>query len=53
MLDIDYMNRFKDFTVDPVNFSDLDDLVQELHDDGLQVTIILVSYYELEEQFML
>ncbi|XP_071523342.1 sucrase-isomaltase, intestinal-like [Panulirus ornatus] len=39
--DIDYMNRYRDFTYDPVNWGDLPDLIQELHNDNLKVTLIL------------
>ena len=42
-LDIDYMNRQRDFTYDPIHWGDLPDLVQELHNDNIKVTIILVS----------
>ena len=43
VLDIDYMERQRDFTYDPVNWGDLPELVQELHNDDVKVTIILVS----------
>ena len=41
--DIDYMDGFKDFTYDPVNFGDLPELVEELHADNIRTTLILVS----------
>mmetsp|Transcript_5855 Transcript_5855/g.9428 ORF Transcript_5855/g.9428 Transcript_5855/m.9428 type:complete len:134 (+) Transcript_5855:3644-4045(+) len=31
--DIDYMENYKDFTVDPVNFKDLPEWVDTLHDE--------------------
>ncbi|KAK3876903.1 hypothetical protein Pcinc_018349 [Petrolisthes cinctipes] len=40
-LDIDYMERFRDFTYDPVPWGDLPALTQELHNDNLKLTIIL------------
>ncbi|KAK7063114.1 hypothetical protein SK128_019864 [Halocaridina rubra] len=40
-LDIDYMYRNRDFTYDPVDWADLPDLLQELHNDDLKVTLIL------------
>lgn len=42
VLDIDYMERQRDFTYDPVNWADLPELVQELHNDNVKLTIILV-----------
>ncbi|KAK3870746.1 hypothetical protein Pcinc_024052 [Petrolisthes cinctipes] len=39
--DIDYMDTRRDFTYDPVNWGDLPDLIQELHNDNLKVTTIL------------
>ncbi|KAK7073777.1 hypothetical protein SK128_024244 [Halocaridina rubra] len=40
-MDIDYMYRQRDFTYDPTNWADMPDLIQELHNDNLRVTLIL------------
>lgn len=40
--DIDYMDRQRDFTYDPVNWGDMPDLINELHNDNIKVTLILV-----------
>lgn len=40
-LDIDYMDGRQDFTIDPVNWGDLPDLVDELHNEGIKITLIL------------
>ncbi|ROT64340.1 alpha glucosidase [Penaeus vannamei] len=39
--DIDYMDRQRDFTYDPVNWGDMPDLINELHNDNIKVTLIL------------
>ena len=39
--DIDYMDQFKDFTYDHVNFEGLPDFVEELHQDGLKYIQII------------
>ncbi|KAK7081084.1 hypothetical protein SK128_022647, partial [Halocaridina rubra] len=39
-LDIDYMYKRRDFTYDTVIWTDLPNLMQELHNDGLKVTLI-------------
>ncbi|XP_063608806.1 sucrase-isomaltase, intestinal-like [Penaeus indicus] len=39
--DIDYMDRQRDFTYDPVNWGDMPDLIDELHNDNIKVTLIL------------
>lgn len=38
--DIDYMDRFLDFTVDPVRYKGLGKFVEELHSDGLNYVMI-------------
>ncbi|KZS13425.1 Lysosomal alpha-glucosidase [Daphnia magna] len=40
-VDIDYMDKRRDFTIDPVNFADLPALVDEVKRDGLKFGIIL------------
>lgn len=42
-IDIDYMLRFRDFTIDPDGWGDLPALAQELHNDDVKLTLILVS----------
>ncbi|XP_015792613.1 lysosomal alpha-glucosidase-like [Tetranychus urticae] len=39
--DIDYMDRYNDFTVDPVNFAGLSDFVNELHSMRLHYVLIM------------
>ncbi|XP_042876375.1 sucrase-isomaltase, intestinal-like [Penaeus japonicus] len=39
--DIDYMERQRDFTYDPVNWGDMPELIEELHNDNIKVTLIL------------
>ncbi|XP_072320167.1 lysosomal alpha-glucosidase [Eucyclogobius newberryi] len=39
--DIDYMDRFLDFTYDPVNFNTLPDLVKDLHEHDQRYVLIL------------
>lgn len=43
-LDIDYMLRFRDFTYDPDAWGDLPALTQELHNDDVKLTLILVIF---------
>lgn len=40
--DIDYMDEKKDFTIDEKAYSNLTDLVKDLHDNGQKYVIILV-----------
>lgn len=40
--DIDYMNNFKDFTFDDKKYQTLPAFVDELHDKGRKVIIVLV-----------
>merc|ERR1719192_1120523 len=39
--DIDYMDRKRDFTYDPVGFAGLPEWIQELHDRGMHYITIL------------
>lgn len=50
-LDIDYMDRKRDFTYDPVSWGDLPGLTQELHNDNIRLTIILVSHCHWSLQY--
>lgn len=42
-VDIDYMDQYRDWTLDPVNFSDLPALVDDLHSYGMHFIPIVVS----------
>lgn len=39
--DIDYMEDYKDFTFDPVNYGDLPQFVEEIHENNLQYIPII------------
>ena len=39
--DIDYLDRYRDFTFDPVNFKGLADLVNSLHDKNMKYIPII------------
>ncbi|MCL4126619.1 UNVERIFIED_CONTAM: hypothetical protein GTU68_014237, partial [Idotea baltica] len=41
VFDIDYMDRYRDFTYDPDNWADLPALIDELHDANMRVVLIL------------
>ncbi|XP_061778812.2 lysosomal alpha-glucosidase isoform X1 [Nerophis lumbriciformis] len=41
--DIDYMDRFMDFTYDPINFAKLPDMVKDLHAHGQRYVMIIDS----------
>ena len=41
--DIDYMEEKRDFTIDPINFADLPEYVDQLREEGTRFVIILVS----------
>lgn len=53
-IDIDYMEDKKDFTYDKINFADLPNFVQDLHDHGQRFLIILVisMYFCLQQTFL-
>ena len=40
--DIDYMDGYRDFTLDQIKFGGLPDYVEELHNEGTKFIIILV-----------
>ncbi|QQP39307.1 Sucraseisomaltase_ intestinallike [Caligus rogercresseyi] len=50
--DIDYMDRFMDFTIDPVHFKDLPDFVKEIHGDGKHFVPILDPGIDFESKGM-
>ncbi|XP_050693743.1 sucrase-isomaltase, intestinal-like [Eriocheir sinensis] len=41
VIDSDYMERQRDFTYDPVKWGDLPELMEELHNDNIKVTLIV------------
>jgi alpha-glucosidase (family GH31 glycosyl hydrolase) len=45
------MDGRRDFTIDPVNFGDLPQLVDEVKKDGLRFIAIIVSSYNLHTSF--
>lgn len=50
-LDIDYMERYKDFTVDPVKFPDFADFVQEMKGEGVRLIPIIDAGVKIEEGY--
>ncbi|XP_069159660.1 sucrase-isomaltase, intestinal-like [Procambarus clarkii] len=40
-VDINYTDEKRDFTLDPINWSDFPELIQELHNDGLKLTLLV------------
>ena len=47
--DIDYMDAYKDFTIDPVNFRGLKEYFSQLNANGIR-TIIILSPGTLDDQ---
>lgn len=47
-LDIDYMERYKDFTVDPERFPDLKNLVQDMQKQGIHLVPIIDAGVKIE-----
>lgn len=41
--DLDYADKKRVFTFDPLRFGDLPEMVQEFHEQGLKYVLILVS----------
>lgn len=50
-LDIDYMERYKDFTVDPNRFPDLKQLTSELKAQGIRLVPIIDAGVKIEEGY--
>lgn len=50
-LDIDYMERLKDFTIDREKFPDFEELVQELKADGIRLIPIIDAGVKVEEGY--
>lgn len=50
-LDIDYMERYKDFTIDRGSFPDFEELVQEMKDQGIRLVPIIDGGVKAEEGY--
>lgn len=50
-LDIDYMERYKDFTVDKNAFGDLKDFVQEMKEQNIRLVPIIDAGVKIEEGY--
>ncbi|MBQ0039724.1 MAG: alpha-glucosidase [Treponema sp.] len=50
-LDIDYMERFKDFTVNPESYSDFADCISKLKEDNIRVIPIIDAGVKVEEGY--
>lgn len=50
-LDIDYMERYKDFTIDRGSFPDFEKLVQEMKDQGIRLIPIIDGGVKAEEGY--
>lgn len=50
-LDIDYMERYKDFTVDRERFPDLENLVQDMKEQGIHLVPIIDAGVKIEEGY--
>ncbi|MDO5124196.1 MAG: glycoside hydrolase family 31 protein [Eubacteriales bacterium] len=50
-LDIDYMERYKDFTVNEENFGNLPEFVEEMKADGIRLVPIIDAGVKIEEGY--
>ncbi|MDO4284158.1 MAG: glycoside hydrolase family 31 protein [Eubacteriales bacterium] len=50
-LDIDYMERYKDFTVDPEKFPEFSDFVREMKERGIHLIPIIDAGVKIEEGY--
>ncbi|MDC7286372.1 alpha-glucosidase [Blautia schinkii] len=50
-MDIDYMERYKDFTVDRTAFPDFEGLVKELKEEGIRLVPIIDAAVKIEEGY--
>ncbi len=50
-MDIDFMEDFKDFTIDPRNFKDFKATVQELKEDGIRLVPIVDAGVKIEKGY--
>ncbi len=50
-LDIDYMERYKDFTIDEKNFGDFDQLVREMKEEKIHLVPIIDAGVKIEEGY--
>ena len=44
MFDIDVMDERRDFTIDTINFPDINDYIAQLRASGMRIITMLVSY---------
>ncbi len=50
-MDIDYMQDFKDFTVNPKRFPDFENFVKEMKDDGIRLIPIIDAGVKIEKGY--
>jgi len=50
-LDIDYMDGYRDFTWDPITFPQPEQLLTELHDQGIHLVTIIDPGTKIDEQY--
>ena len=50
-MDIDYMQDFKDFTVNPERFPDFEDFVKEMKDEGIRLIPIIDAGVKIEKGY--
>ncbi len=50
-LDIDYMERYKDFTTDDASFPNFRDFVQEMREDGIHLVPIIDAGVKMEDGY--
>lgn len=50
-LDIDYMERYKDFTIDRKGFGDFDELARELREENIHLVPIIDAGVKIEEGY--
>lgn len=50
-LDIDYMERFKDFTINREAFSDFEELIEDMKEEGIHIVPIIDGGVKIEEGY--